>query len=817
MFRLRTLGGLQLERGDSPLDAVESQRKALALLAVLAVHGSVGRERLLALLWPESTSSRARGSLKQLVHVLRKQLSAPDLLEGTAELRLNADWIGSDVQDFLLALREGRPAEAVEQYGGPFLDGVHIEAGAEFERWVDGWRSELETLHRDALETLAMEASARGDAVGAVGWWRRRQGADPLNGRVALRLMEALEAAGERSGALQHARVHELLLQEELGLPVDPAVKALAERLRKEPEVVVAPAPPDSTPPASAPAPALPPSPEPGPAVAPPPAPPPAARASTPTTPASPPAAPPRRSRGVLLVALVAVVVLVGLGVTALLRPGGDRADRADLGSRADTPLGAPASLAVLPFVDLSEGGDQEYLADGITEELLLLLSGVPDLRVPARSSSFYFKGKDLPVREIAGQLGVDALVIGTLRSSGQRLRITTQLVDGREDRHLWSEAFDLEADDLFDAPVLIAHQVARALSVQLAFPGGHASSGNGPPGLAAAPDPRAHDAYLRGLFHWNRRSAPDLELALRFFEEATRLDPDYARAWAGLTLVYAVLPINFTPLLSVDEAWERLEAAAARALALDPKLAEVHAARGLALHFAWRWDEAEAAFRRALELDPSHPTVHQWYGEHLAKLGRGDEGVASVRQAIALDPLSLVAHNDLGLVLMISNRLPEAAAQWEATVRMDPAFLLPHFFLHRVHLMTGELEAAAAAGRRWAELTGTAPVDEILALTRAVGDASLRPEALEILEKWAREPRPRYHDIAFYLVLLDEADAALRTLERGVEARHPMMAQLIAAPWVAPLRGDPRLDALLAVVLRDGRGERQEDTPPSG
>jgi len=813
MYRLRTFGGLQLERGESPLDAVESQRKALALLAVLTVHGGLGRERLLALLWPESTSSRARGSLKQLVHVLRKQLSAPDLIEGTAELRLNADRIGSDVQAFLSALREGRPEAAVEHYGGPFLDGVHIEAGAEFERWVDGWRSELETLHRDALETLAMEASARGDTVGAVGWWRRRQGADPLNGRVALRLMEALEAAGERSGALQHARIHELLLQEELGLPVDPAVNEFAERLRKEPEVVVAPAPPASAAsphPASAPPPALPPLPEPGPAVAPPPAPPPTARASTPTTPASPPPAPPRRSRGVLLVALVAVVVLMGLGFTALLRPGGDRADRADLGSRADTPLGAPASLAVLPFIDLSEGGNQEYLADGITEELLLLLSGVPDLRVPARSSSFFFKGKDLPVQEIAGQLGVDALVVGTLRSSGQRLRITAQLVDGREDRHLWSEAFDLEADDLFDAPVLIARQVARALSVQLAFPGGHApSGGDGPPGLFAAPDPRAHDAYLRGLFHWNRRSAPDLELALRFFQEATRLDPDYARAWAGLALVYAVLPINFTPLLTPDEAWERLEAAAARALALDPELADVHAARGLALHFAWRWDEAEAAFRRALELDPSHPTAHQWYGEHLAKLGRGDEGVASLRRAIALDPLSLVAHNDLGLVLMLSNRLPEAAAQWDATVRMDPAFFLPHFFLHRVHLMTGKLEAAAAAGRRWAELTGTASVDEILTLTEAVGDASLRPGALEILETWAREPRPRYHDVAFYLVLLDETDAALRILVRGVEARHPMMAQLIAAPWVDPLRGDPRLDALLAVVLRDGRGER--------
>jgi TolB-like protein/DNA-binding SARP family transcriptional activator len=819
MYRLRTLGGLKLDREGSPLDAVESQRKALALLAALAVQGGLGRERLQALLWPESGPDRARGSLKQLVHVLRRQLSAPNLFLGTVELRLNPDLIASDVRDFLDALRDGRPEEAVALYEGPFLDGVHIEGGSEFERWLDGWRAELQEQWRGALEALAAGATERGAFVEAAAWWRRVQSADPLNGRIALRLMEALDAAGERGGALRHARIHELLVQEELGLPPDPAVAEMAARLRQDPrsgEASTAPGSMESLDtsqdfrslgePSSGPA----------------------SRPKAPPSPVAPPETSSQADRagpGTAFVAGLALTLagvvglgLVGPGVLGLMdRTGAPAAN--DLVPLDAAPLDAapldaallpraPSSLAVMPFVDLSEEGDQEYLADGITEEILVALSGIPGLRVPARNSSFYFKGRALSAPEIAEFLGVEVLLGGSLRRSGNRLRVTAHLVDAREDRLIWSTSFDEEGVDVFDAPTLVAGRVAEALRLQLA-----PTAPGGPGGRARVPDPLAHDHYLRGLFHWNRRSAPDLQLALRFFDEATRIDPEYGPAWAGLALAYAVLPIGFAAGLPPDEAWARLEAAASRALELDPTLAEVHAARGLSLHFAWRWEEAEAAFQRALELDPGYATAHQWYGEHLAKLGRGAEGIASIRRAIALDPLSLVAHNDLGLALMLANRLPEAVVQWEETVRMDPAFAIPHYLLHRVYLMTGDAEASAASGRRWAELSGTVSPDEIVTLAWAAANpapgaqAQSRPRAREILDRWAREARPRYHDIAFYLVLLDEHDAALRILERGVEARHPMMAQLVSAPWVDPLRADPRFAMLLDALVPPMQG----------
>lgn len=792
MYRLRTLGGLTLERGGSPLDPVGAQRKALALLAALAVHESLARERIQALLWPESGPDRARGSLKQLAHLLRRQLAAPELFLGTAELRLNPDCVTSDVRDFLTALRADRAADAVAIYGGPFLDGVHIEDGSEFNQWLDGWRSELEHQFRGALEAVATDASARGDLVEAVACWRRAQAADPLNGRIALRLMEALEAAGERAGALQHARVHELLVREQLGLAADPAVVELATRLRQASRSAE-PAPTSPTAAASVVAAEE--------ALAQHAAP--RDRETEDRATTRPPLQPrvPRVARLAHAVFLSTVAILLavvaGIGLTTArdhtTRLGAAVADTASIALRARPP----SSLAVIPFIDLSESGDQEYLADGITEEILLSLSKVPDLRVPARSSSFFFKRSDLPGPEIARRLGVDVLLAGTVRRADNRLRVTAQLTDGAEDRVLWSAAFDETGADAFELPTLVAARVADALRLQLA------STADGRADRRTrVPDSRAHDQYLRGLFHWNRRSTPDLQLALRFFEEAVRLDPDYGRAWAGLALVYAVLPIGFVPGMPPDEARARLEAAASRALALDSTLAEVHAALGFSLHFAWQWDAAEAAYRRALALDPGYATAHQWYGEHLAKLGRWEEGAASMRRAIALDPLSLVAKNDLGLVLMLGKQLPDAVAQWEEIVRLDPSFAIPHYFLHRVHLQIGQYDASAASGRRWAELAGAASVDEILTLTQAVADSNLRDAARRVLSDWQRAPHPRWHDIAFYLVMLGEYEEAVRILERGVAARHPMMAQIIAGPWVDPLRDHPRMRRVLREMV---------------
>jgi TolB-like protein/DNA-binding SARP family transcriptional activator/Tfp pilus assembly protein PilF len=793
MYRLRAFGGLVLERDGVRLDGVAGHRKALSLLAALAVHGSVGRERLMALLWPESDAARAKGSLKQAVHLLRRQLAEPDLLVGTAELRLNPDRIESDVQLFARALDNGDTEAAVALYDGPFLDGVHLEGTPEFERWADERRAELAARYARALEDLAGGAEARGDPLAAAGWWRRREAADPFNGRVALQLMLALEAAGDRAAALRHARAHDQLLREELGIPADPAILDLAERLRSSatpgPAGAAGASLAAGAPDRRLPPPPPPPPPFPGP-VAPATLPTPAAAASpgpvaSPGPSASPGPAASRSRRGLRLAAPLLVVALAVGG--AILATAGKRL----LGDGArGSHVDGVVSLAVLPFADISPDGDQEYFSDGITEEILNSLAGIPGLRVPARTTSFYFKGRNLPVSEIAALLGVDAVLEGSVRRSGDRVRITAQLIDGRADSHLWSETFDRDLEDVFAVQAEIAGIVAEALRVRMVAPTG---SERPPPTRSA----EAHDLYLRGLFHWNRRSATDLGLAVGFFEEATRIDPAYARAWAGLALAYAVIPIGFTPIMAPDEAWARMDAAADRALTLDPTLAEAHAARAVSYDFQWRWDDAEREYRQALALNPDYPTAHQWYGEHLVRTGRGDAGVDAVRRAIELDPLSLVAHNDLGLVLLLNRRFPEAIAQWERTVAMDPGFAIPHFFLHRVHLLEGRLDAAEDAGRRWAELTGAMTADAVVTLSRAPGDPDARRAALALLHERERDPAPRWLDLAFYYVVLDERDAALHVLEEGLRARAPMMLQVGAAPWFDALRGDERMERL--------------------
>ncbi len=798
MYRLRTFGGLGLERGGAPLEDALVHRKSLALLALVDRHGQLGREPLMTFLWPESPTDRARGSLKQAVHLLRRRLDAPDLLLGTAELRLNPDRIRSDVGEFLEALERGNPRAAVELYRGPFLDGVHLDGTGEFERWAEVERDTLARRHQDALESLAREAGDAGRSGEAVRWWRRVQNADPLSTRIALELVDALAGAGDRAGALRHARVHEVLLQEELGLPPHPSLVERVVRLR------------DGGGPAGPAGGASPPD-ESRPAV-------PTSGETAPIPPTAPPGPRPavqsarqHALRPASLAGFLAVLALAGgaaLGAAALLHllPAGSGAGAAGGGTGvlAGMPEGAPdrpaeaaavTSIAVLPFMDMSPGGDQEHWADGIAEEILHTLARIPEIRVPARTSSFSFKGQNRPIGEIARELGVDHVLEGSIRTSGDRLRITAQLIDARVDRHLWSATFDPGPEDVFQVQTEIARTVAEALRVELALP-------QGAPGHPSPPSGLAHELYLRGLFHWNRRSAPDLMLAVRHFEEAIAIEPGYARAWAGLALVHAVIPITFVPPIPIPEARSRMEEAAGRALALDPTLAEVHAALGLGYHYSWRWEDAERAYLRALELDSRSSTAHQWYAEHLAKTGRPSQALAAVERAMELDPLSLVARNDLGLVHLLNREFDGARAAWESLLATDPTFVIPHFFLHRLDLLEGNLAGAEEWGRRWAALSGAATVEEISLLTRAVADRALRPGALALLEAWESGPAPRWHDLAFYRTWLGDLEGAIRMLERGVEEGAPMMVQVGAAPWFDPLRGEADFQALVARVM---------------
>ncbi|MBK8003304.1 MAG: winged helix-turn-helix domain-containing protein [Gemmatimonadetes bacterium] len=245
MLRLKTFGGLAIRRNGAPVEGAGAQRRRLALLALLAEAGErgVSRERLLGLLWPDSDLERGRKNLAQAVYALRRDLGADELITGTADLRLNTDHISSDLHDFRRAAAEGRLEDAVALYEGPFLDGVYLDEAPEFDRWAEQERNVLAHEYVAALEQLAKRATQAGDHRTAVGHWRKLANADPLNAQVAAGLMQALAAAGDRAAALQHYRVYEMLLRQELEIEPDPKLKALADGLRKAPATQPPPAP----------------------------------------------------------------------------------------------------------------------------------------------------------------------------------------------------------------------------------------------------------------------------------------------------------------------------------------------------------------------------------------------------------------------------------------------------------------------------------------------------------------------------------------------------------------------------------------------
>jgi TolB-like protein len=500
----------------------------------------------------------------------------------------------------------------------------------------------------------------------------------------------------------------------------------------------------------------------------------------------------PRRRR-----ARLAAAILVGtlaIFAATLWSGAGDRTGLPRWAGGAGLPspfstMPEARSVAVLPFVDTSDEQDQDYFSDGFSEEILNTLAQISDLRVTARTSSFYFKGRNLPVREVARQLGVSTVLEGSVHRAGDRVRVTARLIDAGADRPIRARTFDRDLEDLYAIQSEIAEMVTGAFQIDSPEPGARIPT----PSLAA------HESYLRGLFHWNRRTPNDLRLAIGFFEEAIRIDPDYAHPHAGIALAYVVQFHDVTDDRGGEELLALVETSAGRALALDPSIAQAHAARAYAYSWRWRWTEAELEFHRAIDLNPGYSTAHQWYGEHLAKAGRPREAVESVQHAIALDPLSLVASNDLGLVLMINGDYPAAVEQFERTLGMDAGFPIPLYLLHRTHLAAGNVERAAEAVRRWAELSGMVDAREVVTIVRAIADPALRPTALAILGDWERHERPRWFDIMTYYVYLGETDRAIDLLEAGISERLPMLGSARVNPWLDPIRPDPRVQRALA------------------
>jgi TolB-like protein/class 3 adenylate cyclase/tetratricopeptide (TPR) repeat protein len=424
-------------------------------------------------------------------------------------------------------------------------------------------------------------------------------------------------------------------------------------------------------------------------------------------------------------------------------------------GDRQASPPGLPASVAVLPFADMSQAGDQEYFADGVTEEIINALARIPDLRVVARTSAFAFKGKDADVRTIGGQLGVRSVVEGSVRRSGDRLRVTAQLISVADGYHLWSETYEREVTDIFAIQEEVATKVAEALSVRI---GGRS--------LAPRPprDLRAYELYLTGRQIFGQRSEASLRRALEYFEQALALSPGYAPALSGIAdalLTFRVLGLD------IDPAWdERAREAAQAAVRSDPSFGAAHASLGR-LEIAggrWNWKEAEVHLLRALELDPGYAGAHLWYGYVLLFQGRVEEGLAEIQRALELDPLA-------PLVLWNAGRFAWMTGDQERAIELTRRGLDPSPQAPEPRRVLADAYAAAGRERESAEtiLAGVPPPaqSELRAAYEAGGLRALLESHLRFEQERSGQPcgsRPTV--AASYYAKLGDAEGVFRCLQ---------------------------------------------------
>jgi TolB-like protein/Flp pilus assembly protein TadD len=340
-------------------------------------------------------------------------------------------------------------------------------------------------------------------------------------------------------------------------------------------------------------------------------------------------------------------------------------------GSETGNAETADKSIAVLAFADLSREGDQEYFSDGISEELLNVLAKIPGLRVAARTSSFQFKGENRDIIDIGKQLNVAMVLEGSVRKADLQIRITAQLVDARSGFHLWSETYDRELANIFAVQDEISAAIVEALKEHLGL------QVEAAPRMIAAANNDAHEAYLRGRHLVVQRTKATIEGAVREFEKAIALDPDYALAHAELAI--ATLFLSQYGDLTVTEAIARAAPHAEKAVALDPSLAEAHAATGYVLRFQWNAEEALTHFRQAIQINPNYAIVYNAMGIILASLGRYEEGFAARETGLRLDPLSIPTRANYVSMLMNRNRLAEAARELEKLASISPTNYASH------------------------------------------------------------------------------------------------------------------------------------------
>ena len=773
MIHLRTLGPPYLEKSaGSTTRPIATQPKRLALLAHLALAGAGRfrrRDSIIALFWPELDDEHARSALRQALSYLRRALGRNVVVtRGEEEIVIDPDLLRCDATVFEEAVAAGRHEAAMAVYGGDFLDGLFVsDASADLERWMDDERARLRQRAASACWSLAEASRARGDGTAAAAWGRRVAAFAPNDEGELRRLIQLLDALGDRAGAVEVYDRFARRLATEYATEPSVETQATIDAVRRRAEIPAA-------------APAL-------------------SRAEPVVAAAVPtaldeqsgaweagedsPLSPRRRLRALsgrnaaVLGVVAGVLVLAGYLWSAVAV----RRHPADSGEMR---------LAVLPIQDLGGDTSQAYIADGLTEQLITDLAQVRGLELINRRTMMAYRASPKRPRDVARELGVDAVLAATLQPSGDSLRLSVQLVRAGEDRVSWARTYPAARSDL----LRLARQVARAVAEDVR--GGRPADTGAAVTLPRPVDPAALDLYIKGRYWWNKRG-PGLLRSIGLFTAALDVDPTFALAYSGMADAYVQL--GYASLLRPDDAFPKARAAAARALELDPTLAEPHATLGFVrLYFDWDWPAAEREFRRALALNPSYATGHEWYGLFLAAMGRFDEAIEHERRAQALDPLSTAIAGTAAWVLYYAGRNDEAARELRIALRADSSFALGHFYLGRVHQARGEFDSALAEYRATGPLRDWVPT--IAAVGHVQGTQGRRQDALGTLARLDSRSHREYvtaYAVALVHAALGQRDSAFAWLERGERERTHWMVWLRRDPRWAPIRDDPRFEAL--------------------
>ena len=477
----------------------------------------------------------------------------------------------------------------------------------------------------------------------------------------------------------------------------------------------------------------------------------------------------------------------------ALTNPAGGGARRTATAAR---------SIAVLPFVNASPDPDNEYLSDGITDELIDAIAKVEGLRVASRTSVFALKGKPQDVRAIGALLDVSEILEGTVRRSGQELRITVQLTSTEDGSLTWSQRYDRHLDDVF----AIQDEIARTIVNTLRSTSFRSSADQ--PISRGTDNVQAYGFYLRGRYAWNKRSQDGVVEAVRYFEQAIAADPGYALAYTGLADAFA-LQLDYRNV-AVHDGFARAKSYARKALELDESLAEAHASLAWSLFiYDWDWDAAAAEFRRAVQLDPQYATAHQWYGFLLASQGRFEEALVEAHSAQEVDPASVSIRRSLGYTYFYARRFEQAKYHLSRAIAMNPDAEESYRVLGLIQTFAGEHAEADQTLCEALVLPGAATYTSVtLALARArAGDTAYAEETLELLEQKRRDDYISPVELATLNIALGRNQDALDWIDRAYDERRGWLAYLNVHPVVDPLRGEPRFKQMIQRMKLDPEG----------